>query len=71
MCYLLTPPLRGLPLSVGLYLPSGGMRMFECPRWVSTLRAAEFWGWVQGIRLATYMKWPRVCVGGDSIVARY
>ena len=55
--------------SVGLYLPSGGMRMFQCPRWVSTLQA-ELWGWVQGVRLATYMKWPRVCVGSDSIVAR-
>ena len=53
---------------VKLYLPSGGMRMFRCPRWVSTLQAAELWGWVQGVRLATYMKWPRVCMG--NMVAR-
>ena len=56
---------------VGLYLPLGGMRMFQCPRWVSTLQAAELWGWVKGVRLAAYMKWPRVCVGSDSTVARY
>ena len=56
--------------SVGLYLPSGGVRMFQCPRWVTTLQAVELWGWVQGVRLATYMKWPRVCVGSDSTVAR-
>ena len=43
--------------SVGLYLPSGGMRVFQCPRWVSTLQAVELWGWVQGVRLAAYMKW--------------
>ena len=56
--------------SVGLYLPSGGVRMFRCPRYVSTLQAAELWGWVHGVRLATSMKWPRVCVGSDSTVAR-
>ena len=56
--------------SVGLYLPSGGMRMFPCPRWVGTLQAVELWGWVQGVRVAAYMKWPRVCVGSDSLVAR-
>ena len=56
--------------SVGLYLPSGGVRMFQCPRWVGTLQAAELWGWVQGVRLAAYMKRPRVCVGSDSTVAR-
>ena len=55
---------------VGLYLPLGGVRMFQCPSWVSTLQAAELWGWVQGVRLATYVKWPRVCVGSDSTVAR-
>ena len=55
---------------VGLYLPSGGMRVFQCPRWVSTLQAAELWGWMQGVCLAAYMKWPRVCVGSDSTVAR-
>ena len=55
---------------VGLYLPSEGVHVFQCPRWVSTLQVAELWGWVQGDRLATYMKWPRVCVGSDSTVAR-
>ena len=40
---------------VGLYLPLGGMRTFQCPRWVTTLQAAELWGWVQGVRLAAYM----------------
>ena len=57
--------------SIGLCLPSRGVRKFQCPRWVTTLQAAELWGWVQGIRLATYMKCPRVCVGSDSTVARY
>ena len=56
--------------SVGLYLPSGGVHIPQCPQWVSTLQAAELRGWVQGVRLATYMKWPRVCVGSDSTVAR-
>ena len=56
--------------SVGLYLPSGGMRTFQCPRWVTTLQAAELRAWVQGVRLAAYMQWPRVCVGSDSAVAR-
>ena len=36
---------------VGLYLLSGCVRMFQCPRWVGTLQAAELWGWVQGVRL--------------------
>ena len=44
--------------------------MFQCPRWVSTLQAAELWGWLQGVRLATHMNWPRVCVDSESIVAR-
>ena len=55
---------------VGLYLPLGGMRTFQCPCWVTTLQAAELWGWVQGVRLVAYMQWPRVCVGSDSAVAR-
>ena len=55
---------------VGLYLPLGGMRPFQGPRWVTTLQAAELWGWVQGVRLAAYMQWPRVCIGSDSTVAR-
>ena len=42
--------------SVGLYLLSGGVRMFQRPRWVTTLQAAELWGWVQGVCPATYMK---------------
>ena len=56
--------------SVAWYLPSGGMRVFQYPRWSSTWRAAELWGWVHGVRLAGFMKWPRVCVGGDNIVGR-
>ena len=55
---------------VGLFLPLGGVRMLECPCWVTTLQVAELWGRVQGVRLATYMKWPRVCVGSDNTVAR-
>ena len=55
---------------VGLFLPLGGMRTFQCPRWVTTLQAAELWGWVQGVRLAADMQWPRVCVGSDITVAR-
>ena len=43
--------------SVGLYLPPGGMCMSP-------------WGWVQGFRLAAYMKWPRVCVGSACTLAR-
>ena len=50
---------------VGLHLASGGMRVFQCPCWVSTLQAAELWGLVQGVRLAAYMKWPLVCLGVD------
>ena len=65
---------EGLQRSVSFSLDgweqiSHGVRMFQCPREVSTLRAAELWGWVQGVRLATYMKWPRVLVGSDSTVA--
>ena len=56
--------------SVGLYLPLAGVRTFRCPRLVTTLQAAELWGWVQGVRLATYMKGSRFCVGSDSTVAR-
>ena len=56
--------------SVGLDLPLGGVRTFQCPHWVTTLQAAQLWGWVQGVRLATCVKWPRVCVGSGSIVAR-
>ena len=44
--------------SVGLYLPLGGVCMFQCPGWVTTLQAAELWGWVQGVRLATYIYSP-------------
>ena len=35
---------------VAFYLPSGGVRMFQCPRWLGTLQA-ELWGWVKGVRL--------------------
>ena len=35
--------------SVGLYLPSGGVRMFQCPRWVGTLQAAELLGYVWAV----------------------
>ena len=71
MLYLMTPPLWDqTDFFVGLYLPLGGVRMFRCPRWVTTLQAADLWGWMQGVRLATDMKWPRVCVGSDSTVAR-
>ena len=56
--------------SVRSYLPLGGVPMLQCPRWVSTLQAAELCGSVEGVRLATYMKWPTVCVGSDSTVAQ-
>ena len=63
-------PVGADSFSVGLYLPLGGVCTFRCPRWVTNLQAAELWGWMQGVRLATCMKWPRVCVGSDSTVAR-
>ena len=70
MLFANAAPVGPAAFSVGLYLLTEGMRMFPWPRWVSTLQAAELWGWVQGVRLAAYMKWPRVCVGSDSIVAQ-
>ena len=70
MCYLLTPPRVACQFLFRVVPTVGGMRMFQCPRWVSTLQAAELWGWVQGIHLAAFMKWPRVFVGNDSTVAR-
>ena len=53
------------------FIPAiGGRAYVSVPPLGDYLQAAELWGWMQGVRLATYMKWPRVCVGSDSTVAR-
>ena len=70
MLFVDTAPVGLDTFSVGLYLPSRGMRMFQCPQWVGTWQAEESWGWVHGVRRAACMQWPRVCVGSDSTVAR-
>ena len=43
--YLLgAAPVGPATFFVGLYIPKGGIRLFPCPHWVSTLQAAELWG---------------------------